>query len=257
MNVSTQKQQTMLSTEIVKIINDMREEGTAVLRHTTFMEKVVKVLGETAAQNFLHSYKGKDGTTRKCYALPKRESELMVMSESYPVQAAVYDRMTELEQQVAKPKLLSPAEMFLVQAQLSVELEKRIGANETKVEQVEAKIEQISVDLRNGVPHGFISRKNAKSIYAKGLSKVVFEDAMTALKVPTQTYVSYGEGHSTVTFAYQESHIPTAIAHFIRDLEQVTKHKCFSRILNRRVDYEKIPNYGLKGGATIGGLSHA
>ncbi len=106
MNLSTTTQQTMLSTEIVKIINDMREEGAAELRHDTFMAKVAKVLGE-AAQNFLASYKGKDGTTRKCYALPKREANLMVMSESYAVQAAVYDRMVELEQQALEGQVIA------------------------------------------------------------------------------------------------------------------------------------------------------
>lgn len=107
MNVSTPTQKTMLSTEIVKIINDMREDGAAELRHDNFMAKVVKVLGEVAALNFQVSYKDSTGRTLKCYALPKRESELMVMSENYKVQAAVYDRMTELEQQAIKPKITS------------------------------------------------------------------------------------------------------------------------------------------------------
>ena len=84
---------TMLSTEIVKIINDMREEGAAVLRHTTFMEKVVKVLGEKDVQKFLHISKDAYGREKPCYALPKREANLMVMSESYKVQAAITTTM--------------------------------------------------------------------------------------------------------------------------------------------------------------------
>jgi prophage antirepressor-like protein len=145
-----------------------------------------------------------------------------------------------------QPKPLSPAEMLLAQAQLSLALENRIGANEAKVEQVAARVDQISVDLRNGVPHGFLSRKNARTLYAKGLSQAIFEEAMMALNVTKQSYVSYSDGHSTVTFAYQESHIPTAISHFIRDLEQKTPCQCFSKVLNKRVNYVKIPNYGLK-----------
>jgi hypothetical protein len=97
-------EKTMLSTEIVKIINDMREEGAAELRHDHFMTKVEKVLGEDAPK-FRGIYKDKYGREKPCYALPKREAELMVMSENYKVQAAVYDRMTELEHQVIKPKL--------------------------------------------------------------------------------------------------------------------------------------------------------
>ena len=99
MSISTQTQQTMLSTEIVKIINDMREEGEAELRHDHFMAKVEKVRGADAPKFrgiYLDAYKRE----KPCYALPKREANLMVMSESYKVQAAVYDKMVELESEV-------------------------------------------------------------------------------------------------------------------------------------------------------------
>ena len=216
-------EKTMLSTEIVKIINDMREEGAAELQHKNFTVKIVNVLGEEHSAKFLAQYKDSTGRTLKCYALPKREAELMVMSESYKVQAAVYDRMTELEQQVVQPKPLSTAEMFLAQAQLSVELEKRIDVTQTEVKQVAAKVEQISVDLRNGVPRGFISKKNARRMYSQGLSNDVFEMALTAYEVPTQNYVHYGDGYQSPTFAYQEDKIVTAINDFIRNIEQVSK----------------------------------
>jgi hypothetical protein len=103
--VEFQNVQTMTSLELVNLINSVRiEEGRKQIRHNDFMAKMLKVLGEEAARNFSHSYIGKDGTTRPCYALPKRESNLMVMSESYKVQAAVYDKMIELEEQ-QKPQL--------------------------------------------------------------------------------------------------------------------------------------------------------
>lgn len=113
MSISTTTQQTMLSTEIVKIINDMREEGTAVLAHSDFMKKVVKVLGEEGAGKFSVSYLSAQNKQLPCYALPKREANLMVMSESYKVQAAVYDRMVELEAKPVDPMqvLADPAAM--------------------------------------------------------------------------------------------------------------------------------------------------
>ena len=96
-NLSTLNQEkTMLSTEIVSIINSMREEGAAELLHKNFLAKIEKVLGESSAK-FLAVYKDQQLIDRKCYHLPKREASLMVMSESYKVQAAVYDRMVELE----------------------------------------------------------------------------------------------------------------------------------------------------------------
>lgn len=92
---------TMSSVELVQLINDMREEGKAELRHDTFLAKVEKVLGE-AHQNFLGTYKDRSNRESKCYHLPKREASLMVMSESYAVQAKVYDRWQELENAYGK-----------------------------------------------------------------------------------------------------------------------------------------------------------
>jgi hypothetical protein len=74
----------MSSVEIVEVINQLRGPGKAELRHTTFMEKVAGHPGINA-QNFLHTYSDPLGRTQNCYYLPKREAELMVMSESLAV----------------------------------------------------------------------------------------------------------------------------------------------------------------------------
>jgi len=49
-------------------------------RHTHFLTKIKKVLGDTA-QNFLGSYIDGSGKSNTCYYLPERETQLMVMSE--------------------------------------------------------------------------------------------------------------------------------------------------------------------------------
>jgi hypothetical protein len=95
---------TMTSLELVDFINSTRKDGESVLRHDHFMAKVSKVLGE-AAPKFRDSYTGKDSTSRTCYRFPKREACLMAMSYSYELQAKVFDRMTELEEEQQKPKL--------------------------------------------------------------------------------------------------------------------------------------------------------
>lgn len=131
-------QQTMTSLELVKIINDLREEGQAELRHTDFTAKIRKVLGDEGAK-FSAPLKTASGQTAQGYILPKRECHLMVMSESYKVQAAVYDRMVELEssgRQVFKiPQTLSEA--LLLAGQLAAEKEAalaQIEADKPKVE---------------------------------------------------------------------------------------------------------------------------
>ena len=90
----------MCSAELVDIINSVRAEegGKAILQHYTLMEKIRAVLGEDH-QNFLGVYVAKNMEKRPCYYLPRRECNLMVMSESYKIQARVYDRWQELEEE--------------------------------------------------------------------------------------------------------------------------------------------------------------
>lgn len=91
---------TMSSIELVEVINSMREEGRPELRHDNFMSKIESHPGITSPKFLGHvNVPGPNGSTRKskCYFLPKRECELMVMGESRAVQAKVYDRMAMLE----------------------------------------------------------------------------------------------------------------------------------------------------------------
>ena len=109
LQVAQKPLESMTSVELVAVINEMREEGTAVLRHDTFLVKVRKVLGSGGLQKFQDSYLNAQGKEQPCYNLPQREANLMVMSESYKVQAAVYDRMIKLETAfVAPPQPTAP-----------------------------------------------------------------------------------------------------------------------------------------------------
>ena len=120
---------TISSLEIVEEINKYREAGSAVLQHKHFLAKVLKVLGEDSSAEFSAQYKGKDGASTKCYNLPKREAALMVMSESYKVQAAVYDRMTALEDEVNTPANGRKVEMAAIAstAEAAIALAKMFG----------------------------------------------------------------------------------------------------------------------------------
>ena len=100
----------MTSLELVDFINAHRKEtaeaagepfpskGYAKLGHNDFMKKVPDVLGKDAG-NFSHIYRDSMNREQDCYRFPKREACLMAMSYSYEIQARVFDRMTELEDQ--------------------------------------------------------------------------------------------------------------------------------------------------------------
>ena len=100
---------TMSSLEIVELINRERKaeadrnpgQKWVELRHDNFMAKVPKILGESAAPKFLGTAKYAKGNNsfgeRSIYNLPQREAFLMVMSESYELQAKLYDANQELK----------------------------------------------------------------------------------------------------------------------------------------------------------------
>ncbi|WP_457274061.1 phage antirepressor KilAC domain-containing protein [Pseudomonas fulva] len=92
----------MTSLELVDFINAKRKEigDGSVLRHDHLMAKVPKVLKKDAPK-FRDIYKDAQNRTQDCYRFPKREACLMAMSYSYELQAAVYDHMTELEEQLS------------------------------------------------------------------------------------------------------------------------------------------------------------
>lgn len=145
MTAITNTQATMSSLILVYTINEVRAaEGKKPLRHTHFISKIEKHPGFDSAK-FLAQYKDCTGRELKCYRLPKRECELMVMSESQAVQAKVYDRMSELAGKTPTAiSLSSPAQMLLAMAQqmLAAEQEQQRQATEiARIQETVAVIE--------------------------------------------------------------------------------------------------------------------
>lgn len=130
-----QHQQTMSSLELVKIINELREPEQAELRHNDFMAKILKVIGVDGARKFSHTYLDSQNKERPCYTLPKRECHLMVMSESYKVQAAVYDRMAALEKPMTQVEVLVHSALLLAEHETRLlAVEERLSAIDTSID---------------------------------------------------------------------------------------------------------------------------
>lgn len=100
---------TMTSIELVEFINSQRKNDEAILTHADFMKKVPKVLSEKDAGFNSDIYLDSYGREQRCFKFKKREACLMAMSYSYDIQAKVFDRMTELEQQRAIPQNFAQA----------------------------------------------------------------------------------------------------------------------------------------------------
>jgi len=143
---------TMTSLELVDFINAHRQQqaeqagqpfpskGFAKLEHKHFLDKVPEVLGERSAE-FSADLPDSYGRPRRGYRFPKREACLMAMSYSYELQAAVFDHMTDLEEQAARP--MTQAEQMRAHAQIQVQLERRQQQIEQQQAQHQVAIERI------------------------------------------------------------------------------------------------------------------
>ena len=102
--------ETMSSVDLVSTINEVRlEEGNSTkIAHSTFLQKVKLVLNG-GEKKFLSTYKDASNRNSKCYSLPRRECNLMVMSESVKVQAAVYDKLEALSSNHKLPQNFAQA----------------------------------------------------------------------------------------------------------------------------------------------------
>jgi hypothetical protein len=100
----------MTSLQLVEYINYLRKQENPLdyteLLHKSFMEKVPKVLKDTAINFASSSYKGNGSAMleRKIAIFEKREAMLMAMSYSYDIQAVVYDAWEKAEKALLQLK---------------------------------------------------------------------------------------------------------------------------------------------------------
>ena len=111
-------------------------------------------------------------------------------------------------------------------------VDRRIDLQEAANDQIKAKVAQIEKVTQNGVPVGYIAKSKAHKMYSRGLSKEVFEQALTVLNVKTERYVHTENDHSVYTFAWKESEIKSAIGYFVDNAVQTSPQMCSSKILN-------------------------
>lgn len=144
-------EKTISSIDLLAVINKSRlEEGRKyAMRHDNFLKKIETELGDDALK-FKGVYQGANGEARPCYHLPRREAELMVMSESPRVRAAVYDRMRELENTVRENFTLNQewiAMMLARQQALAEKLDNNITVLGASFGELSGKVETVCDDI--------------------------------------------------------------------------------------------------------------
>ena len=96
MNMLQTIQPTMSSVELVEIINSMRPDDAAQVRHSNLLAKI-KRNPQIDEKKFASTYKDSTGRSLKCYHLPKREV-IMLLADSHPrALAAVAERIGDMD----------------------------------------------------------------------------------------------------------------------------------------------------------------
>lgn len=155
MNISTQTQQTTLSTEIAELTGKHHKN---VIRD---IEVVIEQLKKNGSNlSFLiesTTYIGENGNPYKCYALDYEATMLILSGYDVLLRAKVIKRWQELEQ-AKKP--LSTFELIAQMAQASADLEKRQATLENEVALLKAKAITSPVDYTTIM--GFASMRNRR-----------------------------------------------------------------------------------------------
>lgn len=185
----------MTSLEMVGYINDMRKSGEKQVRHDDFMRKVPKVLGTEGLRNFSDTYiHPQNKRVYPCYKFPKREACLMAMSYSYDLQAKVYDRMTQLENELNG----------FVQPQTKKDWIRLSLEQEEKIEQLSLQVKeaQPAVEFHHAVTeavnvHDFEEAAKVLHIGRNTLTQILRDERiLTKKNLPYQRYIN--DGYFTV-----------------------------------------------------------
>src|SRR5690349_924922 len=94
---------------------------------------------EQDVSNFAHIYKDTANREQTEYALPKRETLILVSGYNAKVRAAIIDRWQQLEQGTA-PKIATQAELMLGMAQTLVAQERKLVEVDSRVAALETKL---------------------------------------------------------------------------------------------------------------------
>lgn len=149
MNLPADSSITITSLELVDLINEHRKrqaesagqtfpcEEFPELTHANLLQKVDKVLGKRS-HSFECDLPDTYGRPRRGYRFPKREACLLAMSYSYELQAAVFDRMTALEQ-----RPMTQAELIAASANHLVAIERQQAEQRQALARVEQRVEQV------------------------------------------------------------------------------------------------------------------
>ncbi len=194
-------------------------------------------------------YIDEQGKAREMYRLDKDTIMCLIAGYDPIPRMRIIKRWQELESGAALPHVTDPVLASLVKGLIEIDRVKQqqdvILQRQTEIDRkaalLESRLEHVEIQHRNGVPDGYLSKKQAHHLYGVGLSEEVFHLALTKIGVPVKPYIHRGEdGYETPSQAYLEDEIASALDLFLEDARQVSAQMCASPMLGgKRFRYVK------------------
>ena len=144
MNLMKIEQNLTMSTREIAEITNKRHDNVVVDTRKMLQE----LHGEEGLLTFQDTYLNEqNGQQYPMFALPKRETLILVSGYSLPMRAKIIDRWQELEAKVQKP--MTQIEVLLASVQMLADVEKRLVATEEQSKQVQGAVAAIESDLED------------------------------------------------------------------------------------------------------------
>ena len=143
-NLMKIEQNLTMSTREIAELTGKRHDN--VMRDTR--EMLLELYGEEGILSFEDTYtNSQNGQNYTMFALPKRETLILVSGYNLPMRAKIIDRWQELEAKVQKP--MTQIEVLLASVQMLADVEKRLVATEERSKQVQGTVAAIESDLED------------------------------------------------------------------------------------------------------------
>ncbi|MCK7579819.1 MAG: Rha family transcriptional regulator [Chromatiales bacterium] len=187
------------------------------------------------------TYIDEQGKPRDQYVLDKDTTLTLVAGYDPVGRMRIIKRWQELEAGHAIPKVADPTLAALVQTVVELDqVKQQHAALVRKTEILETRVQNVELQHRNGVPEGYLSKKEAHHLYGVGLSEEIFECLLVKVGVTSKRYMHIAEGYKTPSTAYLEAEIQPAVEAFLEDAVQCSAVFCMSPMLDgKRFRYVK------------------
>jgi phage regulator Rha-like protein len=237
MNMLASRTVTMSSVEIAEFCAKAHKHVLTDIRKTL-------VALDLQPADFSARYKDAKGEERECINLPRRETLIVVSGYKIDVRAKIIDRLDELERGERRP--MSPAEMFLQNAELMLNIERQAAETQRELKETVARVEAIEKTAPlKAKPQNTetISEIRQRMNRKYGLPERIVNEVMSKLSYSIRPFAMVKNSHENAqgsSFAvYLILDVTKLFTRFADECQQATETTCTHPAIDGRFKMRK------------------